>query len=50
MGYVVNFVESWTPCFFPEPARVSPTYFASVPRVWEKLASTIELRIEDFHW
>jgi long-chain acyl-CoA synthetase len=46
MGYVVNFVESME-TLFANLREVSPTYFASVPRIWEKLASTIELRMED---
>ncbi len=49
IGYVVNFVESLE-TLFQNLREVSPTYFASVPRVWEKLASTIELRIEDSTW
>lgn len=46
VGYVVNFVESLE-TLFQNLREVSPTYFASVPRVWEKLASTIDLRMED---
>ncbi|MEI6224030.1 MAG: AMP-binding protein [Deltaproteobacteria bacterium] len=46
VGYVVNFVESLD-TLFQNLREVSPTYFASVPRVWEKLASTIELRMAD---
>jgi len=46
VGYVVNFVESLE-TLFANLREVSPTYFASVPRVWEKLASTIELRMQD---
>jgi len=46
IGYVVNFVESLD-TLFPNLREVSPTYFASVPRIWEKLASTIELRMAD---
>jgi long-chain acyl-CoA synthetase len=46
LGYVVNFVESLD-TLFQNLREVSPTYFASVPRVWEKLASTIELRMAD---
>jgi long-chain acyl-CoA synthetase len=43
---VVNFVESLD-TLFQNLREVSPTYFASVPRIWEKLASTIELRMAD---
>ncbi len=46
VGYVVNFVESLE-TLFANLREVSPTYFASVPRIWEKLASTIELRMAD---
>jgi long-chain acyl-CoA synthetase len=46
MGYVVSFVESLE-TLFQNLREVSPTYFASVPRVWEKLASTIDLRMAD---
>jgi long-chain acyl-CoA synthetase len=49
VGYVVNFVESLD-TLFQNLREVSPTYFASVPRVWEKLASTIELRMDDSTW
>jgi long-chain acyl-CoA synthetase len=49
VGYVVNFVES-PDTLFQNLREVSPTYFASVPRVWEKLASTIELRMADSTW
>ncbi len=45
-GYVVNFVES-IETLFQNLREVSPTYFASVPRIWEKLASTVELRMTD---
>jgi long-chain acyl-CoA synthetase len=45
-GYVVNFVESLD-TLFQNLREVSPTYFGSVPRIWEKLASTVELRMAD---
>jgi long-chain acyl-CoA synthetase len=45
-GYVVNFVESME-TLFQNLREVSPTYFGSVPRIWEKLASTVELRMAD---
>src|SRR5206468_1895751 len=45
-GYVVNFVESLD-TLFQNLREISPTYFASVPRIWEKLASTVELRMAD---
>ena len=48
-GYVVNFVESLE-TLAQNLREVSPTYFASVPRIWEKLASTVELRMSDSTW
>ncbi len=45
-GQVVNFVES-PETLFQNVREVSPTYFAGPPRIWEKLASTIELRMRD---
>jgi long-chain acyl-CoA synthetase len=45
-GGAVNFLES--PDTLPQNLReVSPTIFASVPRLWEKFASTIEIRMSD---
>ncbi len=49
VGYVVNFVES-PETLFQNLQEVSPTYFASVPRIWEKLVSTVELRMADSTW
>jgi len=49
VGFIVNFVESLD-TLFQNLREVSPTYFASVPRIWEKLASTIELRMADATW
>jgi len=49
IGYVINFVESME-TLFANLREISPTYFASVPRIWEKLASTIELRMQDSTW
>ncbi len=46
LGYIVNFVES-PDTVFPNVREVSPTYFAGPPRIWEKLASTVELRMAD---
>jgi len=48
-GYVVNFVESMD-TLFQNVREISPTYFGSVPRIWEKLASTVELRMDDSTW
>lgn len=45
-GGKVNFVESLDT--LPQNLReVSPTVFASVPRIWEKYASMIEIKISD---
>ncbi len=45
-GGVVNFVESMDT--LPQNLReVSPTLFASVPRIWEKFASMIAIRMSD---
>jgi long-chain acyl-CoA synthetase len=46
IGYVVNFVER-PETLFQNLREVSPTYFAHVPRLWEKLASSVELRMAD---
>jgi long-chain acyl-CoA synthetase len=45
-GYVVSFVESMD-TLFQNLREVSPTYFAGPPRIWEKLASAVELRMAD---
>ncbi len=45
-GSVVSFVES-PETLFANVREVSPTVLAGVPRVWEKLRSTVELRMED---
>ncbi|MCX5906500.1 MAG: AMP-binding protein, partial [Deltaproteobacteria bacterium] len=45
-GYKVNFVER--PDTLPQNLReVSPTIFGSVPRLWEKFASAIAIRMSD---
>jgi len=45
-GATVNFVESIDT--LPQNLReVSPTVFASVPRIWEKFASMVEIRMSD---
>ena len=49
IGYVVNFVER-PETLFQNLREVSPTYFAHVPRLWEKLASSVELRMADASW
>lgn len=45
-GGTVNFVESMD-TLAQNLREVSPTIFASVPRIWEKFASMIEIRMAD---
>lgn len=45
-GSTVNFVES-IDTLAMNLREVSPTIFASVPRIWEKFASMIEIRMSD---
>ena len=45
-GYVVNFGRGGA--FFATDLRdVQPTIFLGVPRVWEKMAATVEIRMND---
>ncbi len=45
-GYVVNFGRGGA--FFAQDLRdVQPTIFLGVPRVWEKMAATVEIRMND---
>ncbi len=45
-GYVVNFGRGGQ--FFAKDLRdVQPTIFLGVPRVWEKMAATVEIRMND---
>lgn len=46
VGGKVNFVESMD-TLAQNLREVSPTVFASVPRIWEKFASMIEIRMSD---
>ena len=46
LGIVVSFAES-VDTLFQNLREVSPTYFAGPPRIWEKLASTLDLRMAD---
>jgi len=46
IGGKVNFVESMD-TLAQNLREVSPTVFASVPRIWEKFASAIEIRMSD---
>ncbi len=45
-GGTVNFVESMD-TLAQNLREVSPTVFASVPRIWEKIASMVEIRMSD---
>ena len=45
-GSTVNFVESMDTLAY-NLREVSPTVFASVPRIWEKFASAIAIRMSD---
>ena len=45
-GGTVNFVESMDTLSL-NLREVSPTVFASVPRIWEKIASIVEIRMSD---
>ena len=46
VGYVVNFGRGGE--FFAKDLRdVQPTLFLGVPRVWEKMAATVEIRMND---
>ena len=48
-GFVMNFVES--PETIPENIReVAPTWFGSVPRVWEKFYSAVTIMIAEATW
>jgi long-chain acyl-CoA synthetase len=46
---VVSFVES-AETLFANLREISPTVLAGVPRVWEKLSSGVELRMQDSTW
>ncbi len=45
-GYIVNFGEGGE-SFTTDLHDVQPTYFLGVPRVWEKMMATIQIRIGD---
>lgn len=48
-GYVVNFGEGG-PSFGIDMREVQPTFFLGVPRVWEKMLASVEIRIADATW
>jgi len=45
-GYVVNFGEGGE-SFMQDLRDVQPTFFLGVPRVWEKMMATVEIRMAD---
>lgn len=45
-GYVVNFGEGGD-AFSVELREVQPTFFLGVPRVWEKMMASVEIRMAD---
>ena len=49
MGYVVSFIES-PDTVTQNMVELSPTVGYAVPRVWEKYASTIHIRMADATW
>ena len=49
VGYVVNFGEGGA-AFATDLRDVQPTIFAGVPRVWEKMLATVEIRMNDASW
>lgn len=48
-GYRVNFVEN-VDAVTKNIVEVSPTFFFSVPRIWEKYQSLILIRMKDAQW
>ena len=48
-GYVVNFGED-TNSFLEDLREVQPTFFLGVPRVWEKMLASIQIRSNDATW
>jgi long-chain acyl-CoA synthetase len=45
-GYVVNFPESASTTA-ADIVEIQPTFFLGVPRVWEKMMATTEIRVQD---
>jgi len=48
-GYTVNFAES-IETVQVNIQEISPTFFAAVPRILEKLYSTVQIKLEDSTW
>jgi long-chain acyl-CoA synthetase len=45
-GYVVNFGEGGE-SFASDIREIQPTFFLGVPRVWEKMLASVEIRMQD---
>ena len=48
-GYIVNFGEGGE-SFANDLRDVQPTFFLGVPRVWERLAATVQVRMRNASW
>jgi long-chain acyl-CoA synthetase len=48
-GYVVNFGEGGE-SFLNDLRDVQPTFFLGVPRVWDKLRGSVEVRVRNASW
>ena len=49
VGYVVNFGED-PDTFLTDIQEVQPTFFLGVPRVWERMLASVEIRVADASW
>jgi len=49
VGYPVNFAESIN-TIQSDLREIAPTVFLGVPRIWEKLQSSIQIKIKDSTW
>jgi len=48
-GYTVNFGEGGA-AFANDLREVQPTFFLGVPRVWEKMLASVQVRMNDASW
>ena len=48
-GYTANFGEGGA-AFVNDLREVQPTFFLGVPRVWEKMLATVQVRMNDASW
>jgi long-chain acyl-CoA synthetase len=48
-GYTANFIEK-PETLFQDLKEVSPTFFLSVPRTWEKFKARVEIGMEEATW